>query len=123
MKGFYILFAGTAIYVQVTLFFLIKRIEGYSQRANIEFWQSHSKEDCYMTTFSYKSYTQYFYGEMKPHTNKNYTNEEWLTKGTIDKPVYISCRVENKKWLEKQLPDAVFLYSSNGFYFYKRLPK
>jgi hypothetical protein len=29
------------------LFFFINRIESISQRANIEFWQSHSKEDAY----------------------------------------------------------------------------
>lgn len=121
-KAIYLLFIGTAVYIQITLFFLIGRIEGYSQRANIEFWQSHAKEDCYMTTFSYKSFTQYFYGEMKWHPNKNYPNTDWLTKGAIDKPVYISCRVEDKKWLEQQLKDAIFLYNSNGFYFYKRLP-
>ena len=121
-KAIYILFIGTAVYTQITLFFLIKRIEGYSQRANIEFWQSHANEDCYLTTFSYKSYTQYFYGNIKPQSNKNYTNVDWLTKGVVDKPVYISCRVEDKALLEQELKDAVFLYNSNGFYFYKRLP-
>ncbi len=123
MKAFYLLFAGTAIYVQLTLFFLISNIEGISQRANIEFFKSHSKEDCYMATYDYLSYTLFFYGEMKPHTNKNFSDKEWLLKGNIDKPVYISCRVESKEQLAKDIPDAVFLYNSNGFYFYKRLPK
>jgi hypothetical protein len=123
MKAFYLLFAGTAIFVQVTLFFLIKRIEGYSQRANIEFFKSHAKEDCYMATYNYLSYTLFFYGEMKPHPNKKYADKEWLFKGSIDKPVYISSRVEGKAQLEKDITDAVFLYKSNGFYFYKRMPK
>jgi hypothetical protein len=30
--------------------------------------------------------------------------------------------VEDKALLEQELKDAVFLYNSNGFYFYKRLP-
>lgn len=123
MKAFYMLFAGTAVYVQITLFFLIKRIEGYSQRANVEFFKSHAKEDCYMATYNYLSYTLFFYGEMRPHPNKNYADKEWLFKGNIDKPVYFSCRVEAKERLKEEIPDAVFLYNRNGFYFYKRLPK
>lgn len=118
-----LMFVGVAIYTQVTLFFLIKRIEGYSQRANIGFFKSYAKEDCYMATYNYLSYTLFFYGEMKPHLNKNYASREWLFKGNIDKPVYISSRLEGKAQLEKEIADAVFLYNSNGFYFYKRLPK
>ncbi len=121
-QAVYLLFVGTAVYVQLTLYFFINRVEGYSQRANITFWQSHAKEDCYMTTYGYKSYTQYFYGEMKAHPNKNYSDNEWLMKGEIDKPVYISCKVEDKTQLEKACPDARFLYHSNGFYFYERVP-
>lgn len=123
IKAFYVLFAGTAIYMQISLFFLIKRIEGYTQRANIEFFQSHANEDCYLTTFAYLSYTLYFYGEVKPQPNIKASYPAWLLAGDIDKPVYISCRTENKGNFEKIVKDAVFLYSSNGFYFYKRLPK
>ena len=75
-----------------------------------------------MTTFGYKSYTQYFYGNMKAHPNKNYSDNGWLMNGEIDKPVYISCRVEDKEKLEKEFSDAAFLYNRNGFYFYRRLP-
>ena len=121
-RAAYFLFIGTALFVQTTLFFLIKRIEGYSQRANIEFFKSHAQEDCYMATYNYLSYTLFFYGEMKPQSNKNYADKNWLIKGKIDKPVYISCRVENRENLEKEISDAVFLYNSNGFYFYKRPP-
>lgn len=122
-KAIHILFIGTALYTQVTLFFLIKRIEGYSQRANIEFFKSHAHEDCYMATYNYLSYTLFFYGKMKPHPNTKYADKEWLFKGSIDKPVYFSCRVEANERLKAELKDAIFLYNSNGFYFYKRIPK
>jgi len=122
-RAIHILFIGAAVYTQITLFFLIKRIEGYSQRANIEFFKSHAKEDCYMATYNYLSYTLFFYGEAKAHANKKYADRDWLLKGNIDKPVYISCRQEGRAQLEKDITDAVFLYNSNGFYFYKRLPK
>ena len=40
LKGATFLFGGTAIWVFLTLIFFIKRVEGISQRANIEFWES-----------------------------------------------------------------------------------
>lgn len=118
-----ILFGSSAIFIQLCLFFFIGRIEAYSQRANISFWQAHASEDCYMMSYEYKTYTFYFYGEQRPQANSNYTNNEWLTKGPVDKTVYISCKPGNKAQLEKEVTDAVFLYTQNGFYFYKRSPQ
>lgn len=122
-RAVYTLLVGSVIFIQTTLFFLVGRIEAISQRASINFWQEHASEDCYMVSYRYKTYTHYFYGSMKPQLNKNYTNNDWLLTGNIDKPVYISCKVTDKEMLEKELPDALFLYNKNGFYFYKRIPQ
>ena len=54
--------------------------------------------------------------------NNNYNNLDWLLKGKLDKPVYISCKINGKDAFEKEIKDAVFLYHKNGFYFYKRNP-
>ncbi|MEI8054037.1 MAG: glycosyltransferase family 39 protein [Bacteroidota bacterium] len=117
-----ILFLGSLFFIQSGLYFFINRIESISQRANIEFWQQHAKEDCYKITYQYKSYSNYFYGEVLPQKNNNYTNQEWLLKGKLDKTVYISCKINGKDEFEKEINDAVFLYHKNGFYFYKRTP-
>ncbi len=122
-RAVYTLLVGSVIFIQTTLFFLVGRIEAISQRASINFWQEHASEDCYMVSYRYKTYTHYFYGSMKPQLNKNYLDNDWLLTGNIDKPVYISCKVNDKEMLEKELPDALFLYSKNGFYFYKRIPQ
>ena len=121
-RAIYLLFIGTAVYMQISLFFFIGRVEGYSQRAPIEFWQSHADEDCYMTTYHYASYTQYYYGKARPYPNKNYTDKDWLLTGDVDKKVYIICQFRHKADLERELPDAKYLYSKNGFYFYERPP-
>ena len=117
-----ILFFGSLFFIQSGLYFFINRIESISQRANIEFWQQHAKEDCYKITYQYKSYGNYFYGEVLPQKNNNYNNQDWLLKGKLDKPVYISCKINGKDAFEKEIKDAVFLYHKNGFYFYKRNP-
>ncbi len=119
----YTLLGGSAIFVQSFLYFTVGKIEAISQRANIEFWELHKNEDCYITSFQYKTYTHYFYGKIKPQQNKNYTNNDWLLKGNIDKPVYISCKINSYLTLEKEITDAKLEYSKNGFYFYKRMPK
>ncbi len=120
--GVQLLFWSTAIWVQLGLYLYIKNIEGYSQRANIEFWQTKQNEDCYLTTYNYKSYTQYFYGNVKPQQNPKAGDLEWLLKGAIDKPVYISCKTNNYLQFQNEVKDARLLYNQNGFYFYVRLP-
>ena len=116
------LLLGSVLFVQGGLYFYINRIEKISQNANIEFWQHHANEDAYKITYKYKSYSNFFYGKVTPQVNKSYTDEAWLLNGLIDKPVYISCRVNTKTSLEETVKDAVFLYHKNGFYFYKRNP-
>ena len=121
-KGVQLLFWSTAIWVQLGLYLYIKNIEGYSQRANIEFWQTKQNEDCYLTTYNYKSYTQYFYGNVKPQQNLKSNDIEWLLKGNIDKPVYISCKTNNYQQFQNEVKDAQLLYTQNGFYFFVRSP-
>lgn len=118
-----VLFLTPVLFLQLGFFFFINRIEAYSQRANIEFWQSHAGEDCYMTSYRYKTYTYYYYGKVRPQKNPMYTDQNWLLTGDIDKTVYISCKTTGKEQLQKDIPDAYFLYNKNGFYFYKRDPE
>lgn len=120
IKALVFLFFGSVFFIQCGLILYINRVEAISQNANIEFWQQHASEDCYKTTFGYRSYTTYFYGAVMPQTNSNYTNQDWLLHGKIDKPLYISCKVTDKDLIRNEVPDAVFLYNKNGFYFYKR---
>ena len=124
---FAILFVGVAFWVFLTLVFDIGKIESISQRAAIEFWEDRQGEDCYVTTFDYKSYAHLYYARINPPTNSEEfngnANQPYLLHGDVDKPVYISCKVTSKHKLEADVKDAEFLYSKNGFYFYKRSAK
>lgn len=122
-RGAIILFGGTAIWVFLTLVFFIKRVEGYTQQANIEFWESKKTEKCYFTPYGYKTYTHLFYGKVpmeNPEESRDSNRYEFLFKGDIDRPVYISCKVTHKDKLKEEFPQLEFLYEKNGFYFYKR---
>ncbi|MBX2979862.1 MAG: glycosyltransferase family 39 protein [Flavobacteriales bacterium] len=110
-------FGGTALFVTVTLFFFINRIEGYSQSAAVEFFESKADEQCWLMTKGYKSYVPQFYGrvrEAKP-------DEATLWHGPIDRPVYLSCKVTHIEEVEA-LGTFDELYRKNGFVFFKREP-
>ena len=122
-KGFQFLFFGTGIWVMLTLFFYINNIEGYSQRAAIEFWEERVGQDVYVHTYGYKSYAHIYYSKTQPMPSGQQNNANWLLFGDVDKPVYISCKVTSREKFEQEVIDAAFLYNKNGFYFYKRSPK
>lgn len=119
-RAFKILFLGTAVWVFAGLIFFIGKVERISQNASVEFFESQSTKDVYVTTFGYKSYVPWFYSEIRPHTNPKATNPEWLLYGETDKPVLISTKITSREKLEAEIDDAVFLYEKNGFYFYQR---
>jgi hypothetical protein len=88
--------------------------------AAVEFFESYKEEPVYVTTFGYKSYVPWFYAGIQPHKNSRAIEKEWLYHGNTDLPVLISAKLKRVERLEKEIPDAVFLYHKNGFYFYKR---
>ncbi len=119
LRGVSRLFIGTAIFVNLVLFFFINNIEGYSQNAAIEFYTQKSTEDCYMTTFGYKSYAHLFYTKKQIPTNPNHADNEWLLRGAVDKPTYWVAKYSAKAQLDT-VSTLQYLYDKNGFVFYQR---
>jgi hypothetical protein len=141
-----LLFLSVTLCCLYTSVMIVPKIEGISQRANIEFFEKRQGEDCYVETVGYHSYAQYFYskkqayngaqrikidsvlagGSSQPDTlttkQKELNFSHWVLYGNIDKPAYFSIKIQNKQILDT-LPDLNQLYEKNGFAFYKRLPK
>lgn len=118
--AFSILFTGMALWVFSALIFYIGRVEKISQYAAVEFFEEQQGEEVYVTTFNYKSYVPWFYAKVQPYDHPKAQEQEWLLHGATDRPVYISCKIMAREKLEEQIPDAKFLYSKNGFLFYRR---
>lgn len=118
-KGFRVLFGGTALFVFLTLVFFIKRIEGYSQRAAIEFFQEKSTEDCYIITHGYKSYAHLFYAKKQAPTRPEALDSQTVQYGNPDKPVYLVTKIHRKHEVE-DMGTFDELYQKNGFVFYVR---
>ncbi len=123
-SGMQWLFLGTGVFVFLTLVFFIKRVEGYSQRAAIEFFENLQEDDVYTLTTGYKSFAPYFYARTRPSERKmqypDKTEERnWLLTGDIDKPVYIATKIHKADEL-RAVPGMEELYSKNGFVFFRR---
>lgn len=113
-NGFAILFAGTAITIQVIIYFYVPKIEGYRQGGLTRFYKTLQDKNVYVETLGYESYGHLFYTDLGPEINENrlllnYIDEkreqekhgqrwpvskefnelkrEWLLSGNIDKPV------------------------------------
>lgn len=118
-RGFRWLFGGTAVFIMLTLIFFINRIEGYSQRAAIEFFQEHADEDAYFITHGYKSYAHLFYTRKPPVSNEKSYDKQWLLHGDIDKDVYVVTKVHKAGEL-REIEELKQIGAKNGFVFFKR---
>ncbi|MEI8111195.1 MAG: glycosyltransferase family 39 protein [Chitinophagia bacterium] len=139
------LFFSVTITTYFLTLFIFPSVEAISQRANIDFFSSHAKEDCFLETLGYKSYAPYFYGKVSPPDEKldsllhsikaggsnqpdtlsSYQKEvfykNWLLTGDIPKPVYFSIKITEQA-IYDTVPQLEKLYAKNGFVFYKRMP-
>lgn len=114
------LYFGTAGWMMLTLVFFINKVEAYSQRAAVEFFEEQQGKDVYVATYLYKSYVPWFYARIQPHQAGEASGKDWLLYGEVDKPVMISTKITSREKLEQAIPEAEFLYESNGFLFYRR---
>jgi hypothetical protein len=88
---------------------IVPKVEGYSQRSAIKFFEAHQTEDAFFETFKYKSYAQFFYGRVEPAHNTPETA----------KVHYVVCKIQHKDQLLEERPKAVPLYEKGGFSFYR----
>lgn len=119
--AFSVLFGGTAIFVMLSLIAFIGRIEAFSQRAAIEFFEDTVAEtDAYKTVYGYKSYAHLFYGNRRPTSNPEltYLNDS-LIFGTPDKDVYIVTKIHKADAL-RAVEGLREIGGKNGFVFFVR---
>lgn len=123
-SSFFLLFGGVAVFTMLTLIFFVKRVEGYSQRAAVSFFESKSNEDCYLDVYGYKSYVHLFYGRPMHAGEACFADtacQNRLLYGPIDKPVYIAAKVHKARDL-RNIPSMEEIGGENGFVFFRRMP-
>lgn len=118
-KGMIALSIVQVIIIQVTVLHFTPKIEAYSQRAAIEFFEQFQGKDVYVKVLGYKSYAHLFYTRKQPPANPQYYNENWLLEGDVDKPTYFICKITSAEQY-RNLPQLEEIGSKNGFVFFKR---
>ena len=113
------LIAGTMV-IQFTLYIFTPKIEGYSQKAAIDFFIQRQNEDCYITVWGYKSYAQLYYTDKKPPTGRE--NSNIMFAKHVPKTVYIVTKAGNNDAINEFTRHQGFkeVSSENGFVFLKR---
>ncbi|MEZ5015965.1 MAG: glycosyltransferase family 39 protein [Flavipsychrobacter sp.] len=118
-KGLIALCVVQLIIIQVTVLHFTPKIEAFSQRAAIDFYEEFVGKDVYVHVLGYKSYAHYFYTKKQVPTNDKHDDEKWLLTGDIDKPAYFICKITAADSYRSytQLEE---IGEKNGFVFFKR---
>ncbi|GAA4469850.1 phospholipid carrier-dependent glycosyltransferase [Nemorincola caseinilytica] len=132
-KGMTLLAITQVVAIQFVLLYCAPRIEGYSQRAAIEYYKSFSGKKVYVQPLGHKSYANLFYTAKQPYNAPEYrgvrkdktgretpeANGDWLIYGNTDRPAYFICKVHDSAEYARN-PQLEVTGSSNGFVFLKR---
>jgi len=115
-------FVGGSIFVGGTLLFVVCNIEGYSQRAAIEFYESKAKEDCFIKPVGFKSYAHLFYGNKQdPGPDKTVDDLPGLYYSVPPKKTYFVAKINRLNPLQ-EFPHIQEIGRKNGFVFFEWKP-
>lgn len=118
-KGMMIVLLVQLVAIQFTILHVTPKIEAYSQRAAIEFYETQQGKDVYVQVLNFHSYAQLFYTRKHAPANQRYYDFNWLLDGPVDKPTYFVCKIqEAAPYRENQ--NLRVLYEKNGFVFFER---
>lgn len=120
-EGMICLFFSTILMIQVTVVHFVPKIEGFSQRAAIEYFEGFAGKDVYVEPLGYKSYAHLFYTKKQPSTHPEYYKDKlnWLLNGKTDKPVYFICRITDSA-PHRADPKLELIGEKNGFVFFRK---
>lgn len=119
-RAIFTLFGGMAVFITLTLWFFIGRIEAISQGAAMRFFERAQGQDVYVKPYGYRSYGPFFYTQKPPVTNPRYYDQNWLMRGKIDKDVWFIKKITEVNTPLDSLPDIQKTGAENGFVFYRR---
>jgi len=105
----------------IILIAFVPKIEAYTQRAVIEFYESKANENCYVTPVGYKSYAHLFYTQKQAQENPNHSNLNWLLDQETDKAVYCVLKITKSDEFAEKNTQFTLLYKKNGFAFFEKI--
>ena len=115
------LFFATALLMFFYSSAVVPKIEGYTQRAVIDFYESKRGQDVYVWPIGNRSYAQFFYFKKPMGVRPEASDENWLLNGPVDKPTFLIARIDRAEEYRKN-PNLELLKEENGFVFFRRKP-
>jgi hypothetical protein len=115
-----ILLFSSLVCVTLLTVMVTPRIEGYSQRAAIEFLEDVSTKNARAYAVDYFSYAPLFYAKRQPSDNPKVYDMDWLLQGDLDQDTYFIVKVDQLAANKEKYPTLRFLYEKNGFVFLMR---
>lgn len=115
------LFFSTAILLFFYTSVVVPKIEGYTQRAVINFYESKRGQDVYVWPIGNRSYAQFFYFKKPMGVRPEASDENWLLNGPVDKPTFLISRIDRAEEYRRN-PNLELLKEENGFVFFRRKP-
>lgn len=114
-----LLFALQIVAIQITMLHFVPKVEAYTQRAAIEFYEQMAGKDVHIEVLGFHSYAYLFYAKKMPVQDRRYYDRDWLLQGAVGKPVYFVCKIQQAaEW--RAHPNLRELYEKNGFVFFVR---
>jgi len=117
-SGMLMLHVVALLFVSFSMYLFTDRIEGYTQRAAIKFYEGLRGQDVYVNTLGFKSYAHLYYFD-KPPGDPDFDDsaENLLAKKDLEKDAYFVIRVDKKDRYLEQYPELEVIREKNGFVF------
>ncbi|HMY67367.1 MAG TPA: glycosyltransferase family 39 protein [Leptospiraceae bacterium] len=119
LKAYAVLFLGTAFVFEFLLFYLVPKINEYTQAELINFYREAGTKNAYLEVVGYKSYGYLFYSKKQPSARKEAYDKNWLLFGETDKDSYFSVKTGTGD-MYRLSPGIKELYRKNGYIFMMR---
>ena len=119
LLGLGLLLFSTIVSVQCIAYLYLPNIEGYSQRAAIDFFKSKQNENCTVEVLGYKSYAQYFYTMKQEPKDTNEFRTYYLLTHNSNKPAYFISKIDRYEEPMKNY-HLIKTGEANGFVFLKK---
>jgi 4-amino-4-deoxy-L-arabinose transferase-like glycosyltransferase len=103
------------LFVTTSLYLFTGRIEGYTQRAAIRFYQNLRGQAVYVRPMGFASYSHLFYFDKQPGEPK--MNVEEMMHNELDRDAYFVIRLDDKDRFMERYPELELLYIRDGYAF------
>ena len=114
-SGMIILHLVVLLFVTASIYTFSYRIEGYTQRAAINFYKGLRGQEVFVNTLGFKSYAHLFYFDKQPGDQDD--SVERLMSDTLERDAYFVIKVNKKESYLTRYPKLEILYERDGYVF------